>query len=116
MCAHLCVCVCVPVCVRVTPELSGNTFCPASSAITSVSIPSSLYLNYTSAKALCSRNNGTILSESSFQAGCSPRNVFAWRGLPNAENKALTTYGNSHVLAARLRVVCEIRESMFILF
>ena len=116
VCVYGCVCVCVW--VYVTAELIGNRICRASGSITRISIPG-LKLNYTSAQALCSRHNGTILSEASFHALCSVgltnlHNV-SWVGLPKG-NVALNTNTQKASLAQLLRVVCEIRKSVFIFF
>ncbi|XP_065193220.1 uncharacterized protein LOC135824414 [Sycon ciliatum] len=91
-------------------ELIGNRICRASGSITRISAPG-LKLNYTSAQALCSRHNGTILSKASFQALCSVRltdfNNVAWVGLPKG-NVALNSNSQEASLAQLFHVVCEI--------
>ena len=118
VCVCVCVWVCLCVCVYVTAELIGNRICRASGSITRISTPG-LKLNYTSAQALCSRHNGTILSEASFHALCSVGltsiHAIAWRGLPKG-NVARNSNGQESGLAQLLRVVCEIRKSVFIFF
>ena len=118
LCVCVCVCVCVCMCVYVTAELIGNRICRASGSITRISAPG-LKLNYTSAQALCSRHNGTILSKASFQALCSVRltdfNNVAWVGLPKG-NVALNSNSQEASLAQLFHVVCEIRKSVFIFF
>ena len=100
----------------ITAELMGSNLCRSSAVTTIISIPG-LMLNYASAKALCSRHNGTILSETSFRNSCSVglTDVYtvSWRGLQNANNKAFDTNGRETDLAQRLGVVCEIRKSVF---
>ncbi|XP_065195819.1 uncharacterized protein LOC135827218 [Sycon ciliatum] len=95
----------VPICYRLT----GIRICRPPNIITRIT---ERLFNYTSARALCSSHNGTILSEASFHDGCSigltDHNRVAWRGLPDKNNKALTTYGVPVDLSLRLRVVCEI--------
>ncbi|XP_065195813.1 MAM and LDL-receptor class A domain-containing protein 1-like [Sycon ciliatum] len=96
----------VPICYRLT----GIRICRPPNIITRIT---ERLFNYTSAQALCSSHNGTILSDASFHDGCSigltNHNRKAWRGLPLKNNKAWTTNGIQIVdLSFRLRVVCEI--------
>ncbi|XP_065196226.1 sushi, von Willebrand factor type A, EGF and pentraxin domain-containing protein 1-like [Sycon ciliatum] len=95
----------VPICY----SLTGLRVCRPPNIVTRIT---GTPVNYNSARALCSSHNGTILSEASFHDGCSigltSANRVAWRGLPDTNNKALTTSGGHVDLSRHFLVVCEI--------
>ena len=107
----------VPDLLFIIEGLTGERGCGTTMTITKTT---DRRLSYTSGKALCSRHNGTILSEASFQDGCANGLTdavrVAWRGLPDKNITALTTFGIRVDLSRHFLVVCEFRKSTFSLF
>ncbi|XP_065196396.1 sushi, von Willebrand factor type A, EGF and pentraxin domain-containing protein 1-like [Sycon ciliatum] len=92
-------------------ELGNSKACAAAKGRTSISILS-LITNYSVSLEICRFYNGSILSESSFQAGCAwgltSRDVIAWVGSPDATGELSDTAGKKVDQAAGRYVICEI--------
>ncbi|XP_065196228.1 sushi, von Willebrand factor type A, EGF and pentraxin domain-containing protein 1-like [Sycon ciliatum] len=95
-------------------ELSNSRACQVAKGRTSISILG-LVTNYTVSLEICRFYNGSILSESSFQAGCASgltsQDLIAWVGSPDEKGMLSDTAGNKVQQAVDRYIVCDIQTA-----